>query len=229
VSPRVVFFDWGRTLTYRTPDVGSQENIWVRVAHELGVAELTVEEVRARTNPIDGIWQQKLYESLGRSDEFWREYNAATMDALGIQDRREEVSRRVNAMTMDPATQPLFPEVREVLSALQARGLRLGLISNGSERLLETLHYFDLDRVLDPIVFSQEVRAEKPDSRVFEFALRRAECVAPEAVHVGDSFEADYLGSTRAGLRGIWLNRGGATAPAECEQITDLRALLTTL
>ncbi len=226
MRPRIIFFDWGGTLATRPPEVRSPEAVWVLVAHELGVADLTEDEVRSKTATIDGTWQEKMYGYLGRSDEFWREYNTAVMDALDIHVRREEVSRRVNEIADDPASHQLFPEVREVLDGLRAAGFRLGVISNHSERLLRIVHHMGLDRDLDPVVFSQEAGAQKPDARVFEFALRRAGCTATEAIHVGDTFEADYLGALRAGLRAVWLNRRGAVPPQPCESVRDLREVL---
>ena len=197
--------------------------VWVHVARDLGVADLEESAVRSRIQAIDPPWQIKMYGYLGRSADFWHEYNAAVMDVLGIVTRREEVDRAVNAVFEDPQAYRLFPEVREVVAELRALGYRLGVISNHSERLLRFVRHLGLDRDLDPVVFTQEVGAEKPDRRVFEFALRRAGCRPSDAVHVGDSYEADYLGATEAGLRAVWLNRKSTPAPSRCEAVSDLR------
>lgn len=220
---RVIFFDWGGTLAAPSPMFRDPALVWVHVAHELGLAELVEAEVRAKMEAIDPPWQQRMYGYLGRTDEFWHEYNLAVMDALDLRERREELDRRVSATFEAPDAYRLFPEVREVLAGLRTRGLRLGVISNHSERLLRVVRRLNLDGDLDPVVITQQVGAEKPDRRVFEFALERADCEAGEAVHVGDTFEADYLGATRAGLRGVWLNRKGSPPPAPCEVVTDLR------
>jgi putative hydrolase of the HAD superfamily len=225
MRPKFVFFDWGGTLASLSPHVGDPANVWVRVTHELGVADLTEAEVRSKTEAIDGPWQVRMYGYLGRTEEFWRDYNMAVMDVLGIQERRDEISRQINAILDDPSSQHLFPEVPEILADLQVEGYRLGVISNNNERLLRIIHHFDLDKILDPVVFTQEVGAQKPDQRVFEFALRKAGCSSSEAIHVGDSFEADYLGATRAGLRGIWVNRKGVPPPQLCNSIPDLRGV----
>lgn len=223
VAPRVVFFDWGGTLAFRPAHLSDPAVIWVKVARELGVAELSEEETRAKMEAIDPLWQERMYSYLGRSEEFWHAYNVAVMDTLGIVARRDDVDRQVTALSEDPGAWQLYPEVHEVLEALRGRGLRLGVISNSSERLVQVVRHCGLDRELDPVVVTQEVGAQKPDARVFQFALRRAGCRANEAVHVGDTFEADYLGATRAGLRGVWLNRKGRPAPGACEEVADLR------
>ncbi len=64
---------------------------------------------------------------------------------------------------------------------------------------------------------------------MFRLALARAGCAPSEAVHVGDSWEADYVGATRAGLRALWLNRHGRAVPAGVESVADLDQVLDRL
>lgn len=199
------------------------------MARQLGEAGLQAEQVRSQMDAIDPQWRRRVYAYLGRPGEFWRDYNGAVLDRLGITTHRAEWDARVNAIFDDPGFYRLFPEVREVMTDLAARGYRLGVISNSSERLLRTINHFGLEDVLDPVVFSQKVGAEKPDPRVFEFALREAGCKAGDALHVGDDFEADLRGATGAGMRAVWLNRMGRPAPGPCEAITNLRELTTIL
>ncbi len=225
----VVFFDWWGTLAGPAPGYRPAEAVWADVAETLGGVRLTEREVRERTEAIDPEWQARMYRYFGRSEEFWHDYNSAVMNVLGIEQQRDAVDRRVSATLGDPHLQRLFPEVRDVLASLRARGHRLGVISNSSERLLAAVRYLELDSLLDPVVLTQEVGAQKPDRRVFEFAVRRAGVGATAATHVGDSYEADYLGARGAGLRAIWLNRSGKPAPADCESVQDLRELLPLL
>jgi putative hydrolase of the HAD superfamily len=77
----------------------------------------------------------------------------------------------------------------------------------------------------DTVTFTQEVGLQKPDPRVFRFALARAGQRPADSVYVGDSWEADYLGATNAGLKAVWLNRGGRPAPEPCREIGSLKDL----
>ena len=52
----------------------------------------------------------------------------------------------------------------------------------------------------------QRVRSAKPDTAIFKYALNAVGVSAEEAVHVGDSFEADIIGAHTAGIRAILLD-----------------------
>jgi putative hydrolase of the HAD superfamily len=60
---------------------------------------------------------------------------------------------------------------------------------------------------------SEEAGVSKPDPRIFEMALERANARAGEAVMVGDSWANDVEGARAAGIRAVWFNRDGRLAP----------------
>jgi FMN phosphatase YigB (HAD superfamily) len=75
------------------------------------------------------------------------------------------------------------------------------------------------------VTYSQEVGFAKPDPRLFRVALERARSSPIDTVHVGDSWDADYLGARGAGLHAVWLNRAGRPAPGPCTEIRTLSEL----
>jgi len=76
------------------------------------------------------------------------------------------------------------------------------------------------------VVFSQDWGVEKPDPRIFRIALREAGCSGEELLHVGDSYGDDVQGAANAGIRSVWLNRGGKESPAKAVyQISSLSEL----
>jgi putative hydrolase of the HAD superfamily len=106
-----------------------------------------------------------------------------------------------------------LPGTLDALATLRGLSVRLHLVSNSSDMLLESLSRLGWDRLFEAVTFSQEVGAEKPDKRVFDLALKRAGCGPEDVVHVGDSLTADDLGARGTGLRAIWFNRGGSPPP----------------
>jgi putative hydrolase of the HAD superfamily len=50
---------------------------------------------------------------------------------------------------------------------------------------------------------------------MFAMLLATAGVAAAEALHVGDDPLADVVGAERAGIRAVWLNRGGREWPKE--------------
>ena len=123
----------------------------------------------------------------------------------------------------------------ELLAAVRRRA-RIGIVSNNLlAEQREKLRHCALDRYCDALVVSEEFGFSKPDPRLFEIALSRLECVAGEAVMVGDSWPADVVGAIAAGIRPVWFNRSGIAAPdpalgvAEITSFGDLNAALRTI
>jgi putative hydrolase of the HAD superfamily len=102
----------------------------------------------------------------------------------------------------------LYPETLSTLDTLQAQGFTLGVISNFDSRLFDILDGFDIARFFDPIIISTRAGAAKPEQGIFIHALTRAGVKAREALHVGDSYEADIVGARMAGLTPVFINRG---------------------
>jgi putative hydrolase of the HAD superfamily len=107
-----------------------------------------------------------------------------------------------------------YPEVPAVLGELGGLGVARIVVSNWDVSLRDVLDRTGLAPLLDGIVISAEVGAAKPDPAIFEHALALARARSDEAVHVGDSPEADVAGARAAGLRAIHLDRSGTDARA---------------
>lgn len=89
------------------------------------------------------------------------------------------------------------------LRALRTRGLLLGVVSNFDRRLPALLDALDLGSCFDVVVLPSDAGAEKPDPRIFAFALDRLRVGAADAVYVGDSHTRDLAGARAAGMRAI--------------------------
>lgn len=119
----------------------------------------------------------------------------------------------------------LYDDVREVIPALAARGLELGVISNSHRPLEAFTAHFELDRYVRTHVSAHPGRYMKPHRSIFEAALASAAVPAGSAVMVGDSLKADIHGALGAGLRAVWLRRGGDGAGTGPESVPLIRSL----
>lgn len=121
-----------------------------------------------------------------------------------------------------------FPEARRVLDVLAARGLRLGVITNGdAAQQRRKIGAIGLADVLPYVVASSEAGSAKPDPAIFRTACAGLG-VPPEcAAYVGDRLVTDAQGAAAAGLTGVWLDRAGGPAPGEpsVPRITTLEEL----
>ena len=87
------------------------------------------------------------------------------------------------------------------LDAVRERGVKVVIVSN-SEGMLEPLfEELGILRHFDLIADSGRLGLEKPDPRIFEYALGAFGVRADEALHLGDSIATDVEGARRAGVR----------------------------
>ena len=134
------------------------------------------------------------------------------------------------------AMRPIDPDAEATLDDL-ARTYQLGLLTNGAADLQrEKLAATTLASRFAAIVVSSDVGVGKPDPAIFHAALDALGVLADDAVMVGDSLERDIAGARRAGLRSVWLDRGGdvagsrsAVPDARIQTLGQLRRALTDL
>ena len=115
----------------------------------------------------------------------------------------------------------------EALQALKARGIRIGVCSdNTAELQFRKLRVLGIGSYFDFVVTSAEAGIEKPDPKIFERALQKADCAPEECLFVGDVYKKDVLGPEKAGMRALWLNNKEKPA---IEGVTEIRSLLEVL
>jgi putative hydrolase of the HAD superfamily len=125
-------------------------------------------------------------------------------DGLDAAMAREYAARR-------RAILQLFPDALETLHDFRARGVPLGLVTNGdASQQRDKIERFELASFFDVIVIEGEFGAGKPDESVYRHALHHLGAAPSDAAMVGDHLEFDVAGPQRLGARGIWLDRPGA-------------------
>lgn len=112
-----------------------------------------------------------------------------------------------------------------LLDAARQRA-RIGIVSNNLlDEQQEKLRCCELDQYIDVLVVSEEAGVSKPHPRIFEIALERLDGRPDQAVMVGDSWSADIVGASKAGIRAVWFNRGNGAAPSSPTDIAVISAL----
>ncbi|MCU0544061.1 MAG: HAD-IA family hydrolase [Oscillatoriaceae cyanobacterium Prado104] len=169
--------------------------------------------------------------------EWWQAVSAKAFRLAGVFNQFSDYSAFFAELYAHFATaEPWFvyPDVVPALNKWQQQGIELGVISNFDTRLYSVLKALNLAEYFTSVTISTEAGAAKPDSQIFEIALQKQGCTAGDAVHIGDSFKADYWGAKAAGLKAIWLNRQQEELAAEklafiqgkLEQCTELNFLV---
>jgi putative hydrolase of the HAD superfamily len=128
----------------------------------------------------------------------------------------------VRAAMLDSIRFSAFPDAAPVLHVLRARGLRLVVCSNWDCSLPDVLASCGLLELVDGVVASAVVGADKPAPLVFERALALCGCEPHEALHVGDSPVADVEGARAAGMRAVLIDRNGGGDIARLDELVPL-------
>ena len=157
---------------------------------------------------------------------------AEAREAIGA-DIAEAVLEEAGVRYLDAWTPHIRhePDAADVLQALRARGLRIGLLSNTHwprafhERFLER---DGLIQLIDARLYTSEMSHTKPHAEAFGAALAALEVQDPaKAVFVGDRPYDDVHGAQQAGMRGVLRQNpavpGYDVHPDACiERLSDL-------
>lgn len=103
----------------------------------------------------------------------------------------------------------LDPETLPTLEYLKIHGYRLGLISNASysRDVYMQLEKHQLIPYFEQILASADVGYRKPHPLIFRKALSFFNVEPAESVMIGDTLNADIIGSRRVGMKNIWIAR----------------------
>lgn len=124
-----------------------------------------------------------------------------------------------------PACSVEMPGATALIDRLVARGLRVGIVSNGMDASRRELaRCLGLDRRVGTLLSSERAGVRKPDARIFELAAAELDVPAARCWFVGDHPVNDVAGAHAAGMVAVWL-RGFHDWPAALAPRTTITAL----
>jgi 2-haloacid dehalogenase len=120
-----------------------------------------------------------------------------------------------------------WPDAAEALKTLKMRGLRLGFLSNMTERMLDAgLANSGLADVMDHVLSTDAIKSYKPDPRAYQLGVDGFGLAKEEIAFV--AFAGwDAAGSEWFGYPTFWANRlGGAAEQLDGQKTTVSRDLV---
>lgn len=149
-------------------------------------------------------------ESLGTAGDI-KAYFSGMLEAAGVPSgmiepamRRFLVRERDHGLWMRP-----MEGARAAIDAIAALGLRRAVVSNSDGRAESHLDHSDVLRGIEHVVDSHKVQVEKPDPRIFGFALEFLGVRPERALYVGDIRSVDERGARRAGMHFVLIDPYG--------------------
>lgn len=218
--PRAALFDLDGTLIDSAPDIRAAVN---ELLATHGIAPLSLDQVRSFIgNGVKKLVERAFAATAGplTPDRLEREY--ADMFAI--------YGRHLTDLTT------LLPGAREMLEALRAQGIGLGLVTNKPQRFIETiLDHFGLSPLFTVAVGGDAGAPVKPAPDMLFAAMKALGAAPGDTVMVGDS-ASDVLSARNAGVAAVLLRGGYTTTPVEAlgadaliDRLADLPAVLTAL
>ena len=178
---KVLFFDVGYTLV-------NEDAVWEKRCQE----QAETQEAKKLGLSAADIYHEIEIASISRKPQF-----RTLLDKYNFKEvapYRTELEK-------------LYEEAPAIIKALSQK-YELGIIANQLDGLKERLEAFDLLQYFKYIISSWDVKIMKPDIRIFEYALDKANCTPQEACMIGDRLDNDILPAKALGMKTVWIKQG---------------------
>lgn len=141
--------------------------------------------------------------------DWWRVLVANTFLKCDGNIPKDELLTIANELIKEFKTEKSWMVVEgtmELITKIKAAGISVGVISNFDGSLEEILRNMNLPE-FDFVLSSYACGATKPHPHIFQYASKLAGNVKPQhSLHIGDTFELDYLGAKNAGWSAVLVN-----------------------
>jgi len=137
--------------------------------------------------------------------DFWQ----ITKDALDFaleenQIKNEKLRQRLLDVYWNLSA---YPEAHDVLTTLKANNIQTGILSNGSNQMLNSaVVSANLENYLDKIISIDGIEIYKPDPKVYQIVIDQFNCKIEEVLFISSN-GWDIAGASKFGFTTLWVNR----------------------
>lgn len=160
---------------------------------------------------------KKEYEKI--NSQLWKDLEKGVVDKEELKIIRFEKiikkfeleydSQKMSEIYLKKLGEGIFPfKSTEKLCKYLHLKYKIGIVTNGIKEVqYSRIKNSSIANYIDKIIVSDEVGVNKPDKRIFEFAINHFGILdKSEVVMIGDSLEADIKGGINAGVDTCWVN-----------------------
>jgi putative hydrolase of the HAD superfamily len=201
-----LFFDLDRTLWDFD---GNSKRALYQLYNEANLAQSTVSFIDFHDHYVEvnaTLW--KAYGKKEITKDFLRDERfRKTLENWKLNDENLVKHFSDGYVEISPKQTELFPNTLETLHELKQSNYEMHIITNG----FKEVQYIKLENCklrpfFDIIVCSEEVGINKPDPKIFQFAMNKAGAKAENSFMIGDDYEVDILGAERVGMKTVHFN-----------------------
>lgn len=231
---------------YRNIFIDLDDTIWDFTANSHVSLEIMYRDLDiARIYPDYDAFSSAYY---AKNSELWALYHhgkiekdfliieryAHLLRTIGYNDIDNRLAQRMNEYYLDTLAlqTQLVPYAIELLDYLTRRGYNLYILSNGFiEVQHKKLQSAGIGDYFKRMVLSDEIGINKPDRRLFDYALEVTHSQAADTLMIGDNYDADILGAMQAGWGQIYFDRNhrGITAQEPQHTVHSLKEVMDIL
>lgn len=213
-KPKMILFDYGQTLVNEKKFDGIAGTRAVLQYATKNKYNRTAEEIQAAADAIN-------FE-LGRFDPKRRHlfqievpnymFTAFLYQSMGIE--LSLTAQEIDRIFWDTSSPGVPTEgIEDFLTFLKGQKIRTGVISNITycgQIVEERIHNMLPEHDFEFILATSEYMFRKPNRRIFELALEKAELQPEDVWYIGDNYQCDVVGARNAGIFPVWYT--GATS-----------------
>jgi putative hydrolase of the HAD superfamily len=218
---RAVFFDVDFTLIYPGPTFGGEGYRRFGARHGLSIDPSGFEQAVVDASFVLDEAQDHIYDP-----QLFVQYTRHIIERMGGHGPGlEACASEIYEAWAACQHFSLYDDVEPALTALVARGLRLGLISNTHRCLSSFQSHFELEQLISAAISSSDHGYMKPHPSIFEAGLKLLGVTPKEAVMVGDSLKHDIDGARRVGMQAVLVHRSAESPAPAIDGVPVVRSL----
>ena len=154
-----------------------------------------------RTVQLEYTWLRSLMK---KHADFWKVTEQSLDYAMEV--HKINHSLKDELLSLYKKLSP-YPELKECLSKLREKNIKVCILSNGTPSLLDGLTtHAEVKNLFDDIISIEEAGIYKPDPRVYELVTNRYQC-KPNNVCFMSSNTWDVTGGGVFGYQAVWVDR----------------------
>lgn len=225
--PKMILFDYGQTLVNERKFDGVKGTAEVMNYAVKNKHNYTAEDVQNAANAIN--------DELGRYDPARSHliqvevpncmFSPYLYESMGIE---LALSNKEREQIFWDAASPGAPTegMLEFLDFLKKQGIRTGVISNITycgEAVKDRIDNVVIGHDFEFIIATSEYMFRKPNKRIFQLALEKADLNPEDVWYIGDNYECDVVGARNAGIFPVWYVGAKEATYAEKEDVLVIK------